>query len=329
VFSRSTFILLKLIENLWRARDRAKASDNAVLSQAIKIIMNSFYGVLGTTGCRFFDSRLVSSITRRGHQIIIESKDFIEEQGYQVIYGDTDSVFIHIQHESADGVKIIGNQLADQLTAWWTARLKAEMQIESCLELEFETHFQKFLMPTVRGAETGSKKRYAGLVRTGDKPEDFRLVFKGLETVRSDWSPLARLFQQQLYEKIFLDEPFEEFIKLTVAQVLEGKEKDNLVLRRRLRRKLDDYIKNVPPHVQAARKADVIRKEKGLPEAFGQGGWVEYVMTVNGPEPKQYQTSAIDVDFYVERQIAPIADSILVFKGTSMKELLDKQMGLF
>jgi DNA polymerase-2 len=52
-------------------------------------------------------------------------------------------------------------------------------------------------------------------------------------------------------------------------------------------------------------------------------------MTVNGPEPRQYQQSPIDYEFYIERQITPIADSILVFKSTSMKELLDKQIELF
>ena len=82
-FSRKEVILPELIETLWQARDKAKADKNKVLSQAIKIIMNSFYGVLGTSGCRFLDSRLVSSITRRGHDIIIRSKDFIEEQGLQ------------------------------------------------------------------------------------------------------------------------------------------------------------------------------------------------------------------------------------------------------
>ena len=58
-FSRDKFILPELIENLWAARDQAKAQKNAVLSQTIKIIMNSFYGVLGTTGCRFFALSLI------------------------------------------------------------------------------------------------------------------------------------------------------------------------------------------------------------------------------------------------------------------------------
>ena len=72
------------------------------MSQAIKIIINSFYGVLGTSGCRFLDTRLVSSITKRGHQIILESKRFIEAEGFRVIYGDTDSVFVLIPKEAID-----------------------------------------------------------------------------------------------------------------------------------------------------------------------------------------------------------------------------------
>jgi len=329
VFSRNHYLLPELIEKLWRARDQAKAAGNRVLSQAIKIIMNSFYGVLGTSACRFFDPRLVSSITRRGHKIIKQSKEFIENSGYRVIYGDTDSVFVFLDNVSADDVTTRGRDLAVSLNDWWSKKLRDEQGIDSCLEIEFETHFHKFLMPTIRGAETGSKKRYAGLVLTGTGENDFRLVFKGLETVRSDWSPLARGFQRELYQRIFLDQPYGEFIKDTVRSIQDEDRTAELVLRRRLRRKLDDYVKNVPPHVQAARKAEEIRARRGLPALYQQGGWVEYLMTVNGPEPRQYRSSAIDYDFYIDRQLMPIADSILVFKSTSMKKLLDRQIGLF
>ncbi len=322
-FSRTESILPDLIETLWAARDKAKAGKNTVLSQAIKIIMNSFYGVLGTQGCRFFDSRLVSSITKRGHDIIIQSKEFIEEQGYQVIYGDTDSVFVLLGDVATESVSRTGNKLAEELNAWWQDKLQQEHNISSFLEMEFETHFVKFLMPTVRGSEAGSKKRYAGLLANGE------VMFKGLETVRSDWSPLARDFQQVLYRKIFEERPYEDYIKETVASIQNGDFEAELVLRKRLRRKLDDYVKNVPPHVQAARKAEEVRKEKNLPSLFASGGWVEYLMTTNGPEPRQYRQSPIDYDFYIDKQLAPIADSILVFSGSSLDKILDRQIGLF
>ena len=322
-FSRDKFILPELIENLWAARDQAKAQKNAVLSQAIKIIMNSFYGVLGTTGCRFFDSRLVSSITKRGHEIIIQSKEYIEREGYQVIYGDTDSVFVLLGNVAEQEVEKIGNGLVANLNRWWQEKLESEHGITSYLDMEFETHYRKFLMPTLRGSDTGSKKRYAGLSSNDE------VQFKGLETVRSDWSPLAKEFQQVLYKKIFLEQPFEEYIKDLVERLQNGEFEEELVLRKRLRRKLDDYVKNVPPHVQAARKAEAIRAEKNLPSLYKSGGWIEYIMTSSGPEPRLYRVAPIDYDFYIEKQLVPIADSILIFKSSSMDDILNQQIGLF
>jgi DNA polymerase II len=323
LFSRDKYILPELIEDLWAARDRAKANSDEVLSQAIKIIMNSFYGVLGTIGCRFFDSRLVSSITKRGHEIIIQSKEYIEDKGYQVIYGDTDSVFVLLGNVKKDKIASIGGCIARDLNNWWNEKLEKEYSVTSFLEIQFETHYQKFLIPTIRGSDAGSKKRYAGLLA------DNKVQFKGLETVRSDWSPLAREFQKVLYKKVFLDEPFDDYVKNIVEKLLNGEFEDELVLRKRLRRKLDDYVKNVPPHVQAARKAEVIRDEKKLPSLYKSGGWIEYLMTTNGPEPRQYRRASIDFDFYIDKQLIPIADAILIFKSTSMNDIINQQIGLF
>ncbi len=326
-FSRTESILPEIIESLWQARDRAKQEGNGPLSQAIKIIMNSFYGVLGTPGCRFFDPRLVSSITLRGHEILKTTRDLIEDRGFKVIYGDTDSVFVLLPESTgADGADSAGEALMSHLNQWWREHLARTPGIKSCLEVEYETHFERFLMPTVRGSEKGSKKRYAGLIRRQGKHE---LVFKGLETVRSDWSQLAREFQQALYERIFLDQPFEDLVRDTVDGVLAGQSDQKLVLRKRLRRKLEDYQKNVPPHVRAARIAEEQRRSRGLESRLAGGGWIEYVMTVNGPEPLAYLSSRPDYDFYIERQLAPIADAILAFRSTSLHELTDRQLGLF
>src|SRR5690606_23301384 len=117
------------------------------------IIMNAFYGVLGTSACRFFDPRLASSITMRGHEIMRQTKLLIERQGYDVIYGDTDSTFVWLKqaHSEADAARI-GQELVTHVNAWWQTHLHHEFGLESALELEYETHFCRFLMPTIRGA---------------------------------------------------------------------------------------------------------------------------------------------------------------------------------
>ncbi len=324
-FSREKFLLPKIIEELWAARDDAKRVGDTAGSQAIKIIMNSFYGVLGTPGCRFFDPRLASSITMRGHEILKLTRECIEDRGYPVIYGDTDSVFVHM-NSAGDNVDAAGSQLASALNLWWKERLDKEYGIDCFLEIEFETHFSRFFMPTIRGSEKGSKKRYAGMI---DKTAGPKLVFKGLESVRSDWTHLAKEFQKELYRLVFTEEDYVPYLKMTVDQVLQGERDEQLVLRRRLRRQLSDYVKNVPPHVRAARRADEQRVSRGLKPIYDNGGWIEYVMTVNGPEPLAFRESPLDYDFYIDRQLAPIADAILTLESTTLAELTDRQLGLF
>ncbi|MFY3762871.1 DNA polymerase domain-containing protein, partial [Escherichia coli] len=96
-FSRSKHCLPAIVEQIWQGREAAKRQHNKPLSQALKIIMNALYGVLGSSGCRFFDPRLASSITLRGHEIMRQTRELIEAEGYQVIYGDTDSTFVWLK----------------------------------------------------------------------------------------------------------------------------------------------------------------------------------------------------------------------------------------
>lgn len=328
VFAREGHILPQMIEHLWQARDIAKQEKNAPLSHAIKIIMNSFYGVLGSTGCRFFDPRVCSSITLRGHEIIQRSRDWIEQQGYAVIYGDTDSLFVWLENncvgkppKNQTQCQKIGDRLAKELNQWWHQTLKAEYTIKSQLEIQFETHYLRFLMPTIRGSELGTKKRYAGVVEHNGERE---LVFKGLENVRTDWTRLAKDFQEELYSKVFNGEAYLDFVRETVADVLAGKRNQDLIYHKRLRRHLHEYEKNVPPQVQAARKYVQLTGK-----SIRRGDWIAYVITTSGAEPIDAQQSPLDYQHYVDKQLMPVADSILHFMEQNMTDLVDTQMSLF
>jgi len=92
-----------------------------------------------------------------------------------------------------------------------------------------------------------------------------------------------------------------------------GKLDSGLAYRKRLRRELSSYTKNVPPHVQAARKLP--RPEKNI----------EYVMTLRGPEPVDLQTAPIDYQHYFDRQLAPAADSLLESLGTDFESIAGPQ----
>ncbi|PMV86507.1 DNA polymerase II [Pseudomonas sp. FW306-1C-G01A] len=327
-FSRTRHCLPAIVARVAEGRETAKREHNAPLSQALKIIMNAFYGVLGSSGCRFFDTRLASSITLRGHEIMLRTRQLIEAQGHTVIYGDTDSTFVWLRRaHGQDEAAQIGRALVDHVNQWWREHVQQEYGLESALELQFETHYKRFLMPTIRGAEEGSKKRYAGLVTRADGTDE--MVYKGLETVRTDWSPLARQFQQELYSRIFHREPYQDYVRDYVRKTLAGEFDDRLIYRKRLRRTLDDYERNVPPHVRAARIADDYNDQQGRPRQYQNGGWISYVISVAGPEPLEIRSAPIDYDHYVTRQLQPVADAILPFVDDDFSTLIGGQLGLF
>lgn len=327
-FAAEFAILPSIIETLWQARDQAKQLQDATLSQAVKIIMNSFYGVLGTTGCRFYDPRLAGSITRIGHWILKFSREFIENEGHQVIYGDTDSLFIHFwggDREPAD-IDRIGNQLAAKLNDYLTAELRQRFDVASQLDIEYEKLFVHFFMPTIRGRSTGSKKRYAGLLTKAAATSE--LYFAGMETTRRDWTALAKEFQVDLFTLLFKpNEPSDskdalgDLVRSRHQALYDGELDDKLVYTKGISKRLEDYTKNVPPHVRAARMLDEF-----------EGRIVRYVMTIDGPEPVQKRSNAAyDYGHYSQKQLAPIADMVLRFFDLDYRSLITggKQMQLF
>ncbi|GGC93188.1 DNA polymerase [Undibacterium terreum] len=328
LFSRDKHCLPAIVAEIWRRRDIAKQQKNEPLSQTLKLLMNSFSGVLGASDCRFFNPDLVSAITLRGHEIMKQTRLLVEAQGYDVIYGDTDSIFVSLKqrHSEPDALKI-GQGLAENINQWWKQSLKENLGLESWLDLEVDTHYQRFFMPTIRGEEYGSKKRYAGLVTTPSGKEE--IVFRGLENVRSDWTPLAQRFQQELLMRIFKSEPYQDFVRDYAHKTLKGEFDDQLVYRKRLRRRLDEYQTHVPPHVRAARLADEFNQKRHRPLQYQNGGWINYVITLSGPEPLEIIGSRIDYDHYLNRQLKPIADAILTPMNDSFSNLTTAQASLF
>src|SRR5262249_48641699 len=107
-FRRSPAILPSMLDKLFPQRELAKQNRDDIASHAIKILMNSFYGVLGTPACRFYNPEIANSITRTGKEILLWSKRWFEARGFKVLYGDTDSLFVQSNTTDADAARTQG-----------------------------------------------------------------------------------------------------------------------------------------------------------------------------------------------------------------------------
>jgi DNA polymerase-2 len=316
MFKNEEGILPYIIKSLWAQRDIAKKEKDLQASYAIKILMNSFYGVLANDTCRFFNPKIANAITHFGQYLIKLTGKEVEMLGYKVLYSDTDSIFVKSNAKDYDEAKKIGEKIQVFVNNFFDEFIVREYKRKNNMELEFEKIFIKLLMPMARGSEEGSKKRYAGLVEKNGKKE---LVFTGLEFVRSDWTEVSKHFQLGLIDLVFNEKPVDSFIKTFAEDLRKGKYDADLVYRKSLRKDVTEYTKTTPPHVKAARLLDKI-----------DSNIIKYYQTVDGPQPVQKVTSRIDYDHYIEKQIKPIADSVLVFFDKNFDDVIqgEKQKGL-
>jgi DNA polymerase-2 len=310
-------ILPDLLDHLSSEREEARNAGRVVKANAIKILMNSFYGVLGAPTSRLFAPEVANAITTLGQRIIQWAARDAQKAGYEVIYGDTDSLFVHAPEGDTEDTLALAERLRGLIGAAVERRIRKEYGRESFLELEFEKLYHRFFLPELRSGKGGSKKRYAGLLRDGDGEH---IEFVGLEAVRRDWTEVSKRFQRELMQRVFHGEPVEEFVAAFVVDLKAGRWDDELVYKKAVRKDLRDYTKTTPPHVKAARK---------LGDSAGR--IIAYVMTKNGPEPLEAMTAAPNYEHYIDHQIAPVADAVLHMLGKSFEAIVPRkgQMSLF
>lgn len=263
--------------------------------KAIKVIANACYGYAGWVGARWYVREVAESATALGRVTITKTVSKATELGLQVIYGDTDSIFVRNHPEKIE-----------RLLEW----AKSDLD----LEVRPARVYSRVLF-------TEAMKRYAGLM------EDGSLDIVGLEVVRGDWSEVARHVQEDVLVSALRNRSIEEAIgkvKSTIQKLKRGEVPViDLAIRKGLTKSVDEYAVRAP-HVEVARK--LLKEGWDL----GPGDQVAYVI-VKGPgrlyeKAEAYarvSPSQIDVEYYAANQIKPAAMRILSVLGVKEKQLED------
>ena len=245
----------------------------------------------------------------------IEVEDTHRFFANNVLVHNTDSIFVVSGAKDVSDAEKIGHKLEKYINDFYKDYVKEKYSRISFFEIQFEKLFKIFLMPKIRGSvkedeggEVGAKKRYAGLLIKDGKEE---MSFTGMEFVRGDWTDLAKKFQLKLFEMIFNKKEVDKYIREFVSDLKEGKYDDLLVYKKNIKKPLSEYTKTTPPHVKAARMLKRLTSNQ-----------IQYVMTTHGPEPIELLKHKPDYEHYVDKQIKPIADTILSVYGKSFDDIL-------
>jgi len=302
----------RLLEDLMAKRDlykremeEAQASNDQVeaflldqLQYAVKILMNSFYGVFASSFYRFTHPLLGASITEWARHNITAIIDQVEKGGNDVIYSDTDSIFVKSPVD--EGAPTNKPDDAEGAEVWNAARDEtlefgeelAQMFTKEGAELEFETALSAFF-------SHGAKKRYVGRVVW---PREEMLI-RGYEVRRTDSFDLLSETMTEMFEML-LDGDTEGAVnmtKLAIDEVRSGSvDPSRLVISRSCkgkwnskRNEWDFSVYSNPdglPYVRAAKQ----RIDAGL--QFTPGMKVGYIITEPDPGEKKLGVSAWLVD---------------------------------
>ena len=261
-------------------RDSDEYKKYSIMQKAVKTLLLSVYGKFGEKNSRFYNRHLAEVITAFAREILDRSKSYIEGKGFEVIYGDTDSIFIKLPKVAQkEGAVKVANEIANALNAQCEVLFKSFGATYVKVEVAPKCLYEKVFFGK-------AKKKRVGLVaweegRFLEKPE---LEIVGYEYLRSDWCDLARELQLEVFKMIF-DEKDKKSIISYVQKVRSDLMSfripaSKLVLSGGVRKKLDEY-KCDSLHVKVAKKM----KSKGLPVPDK----VQYVITSvvrNAPIPE-------------------------------------------
>jgi DNA polymerase-2 len=327
MFARTPGILPDILDRFFASRAEARTRGDTRAVYAYKIVMNSFYGVLGTPGCRFAASALAGAITTFGQHILFWARDLVTAQGMEVIYGDTDSLFVLSGADRdlpAADLASQGAAIAEMVNKKLTEYVRDTYAVESRMELEFEAVYRRLFMPPMRTGAIdesddepesrgrGRAKGYAGLQVSANGVE--LLEVKGLEAIRHDWTPLAQELQLELLDRVFHDAAGPEIgdrVRSLLRELRAGRRDGKLAYRKYLRKPVDAYTKSSPPH---ARAAALLPPEE-------RTGLIRYVWTTEGPQPEGRLTALPDYEHYVQKQVRPIVESIAPFVGLATEDM--------
>ncbi|MEM4337007.1 MAG: DNA-directed DNA polymerase [Candidatus Woesearchaeota archaeon] len=276
--------------------------------ESLKVLSNAFYGYLAFPAARWYSIESAKAVTAYERQYINYVIKKAEEENFEVIYGDTDSVFLLLKKKKKE----------DAL------RFKDKINIDlpELMELDFEGVYPAGLFVSVKAGEAGAKKKYALLSEEGF------IKIKGFETVRKNWSEIAKETQAEVLKIILKEGNIKkafDYVKKIVDDLRNNKVPiEKTLIRTQLQKNIGSY-ESVGPHVAVAARM----KELGDSE-IGPGSIIKYVVVAGAGRIRDRAKTMeelkegenYDSNYYIENQVIPAVESIFSVLGYKREDLI-------
>lgn len=306
-----------LIEDLITRRMRIKeiikesSEEKHVLLDArqnsLKLLANSFYGYLGFFGSRWYSLESAKATTAWGRYYIKDVIKRAQDIGFNVLYSDTDSVFLALEGKSVEDAHIF----ADKINA----------RLPGLMELEYEGFYPSGIFVSSKASEYGAKKKYALLSASGS------LKIRGFETVRRNCSMVAKETQEKIIGIILREHDKIKALDYVKGVISSLRAKtvpiEKVIIHTQLQKGIDEYTSK-GPHVAVAERL----RSKGIETS--PGSIIQFVVTQGmdiiskrAKLPEEVKQEDYDADYYINNQVVPAVETIFRVLGYSKDDIIE------
>ncbi len=313
-------VLANLINNraaVKRLMKKKSGEEKRILNAkqlALKDMSNSFYGYTGYVRARLYMIDVANTITAYGRTNIEATRKMVEDNfDVEVVYGDTDSIFVKTRLTSLEEAKALGENISKFITD----------KLPGHMELDFEKIYRTFLILT--------KKRYAGWkFELVDGKWADEIEMRGIETVRRDWCPLVSETMMDILNIVLKEGDVQKAIERTknILDKLRGGQipPEKLTVVKGITQSLESY-KGILPHIELAKKL-AMRNPAEAPKIGDRIGFViirgNQMLSKRAEDPAHIaeHNIPIDSDYYINSQLFPPIERILSAIGIEKSEIL-------
>lgn len=297
---------IRHVDMLKMKKDSLEYQNAHYRQYAFKVLANSMYGIMGASFSRYYKKELAEGITLTGQYLIKMSAKWFEERGFQIIYGDSDSLYL-----KKDG-EVDADKYADELKIFIEESLRRDFNIKTChLYMSSEGKFDRFLAI--------EKKKYAGIHPDGD------IKIIGLEVKKRDALPRASAWQQELLDSFLIhgetDPRFYISWVRACVNAVKSLSPEEITFQKRLSKEIEDYGKEnkngralpIPVHVKVAMwvkdNLDKMGPRDDKSNLYSQGSYISWIITgskngLTAVHPLAFD-GHFDVPYYIDACLAP------------------------
>ncbi len=304
-------VLEDLIKRRMRIKEIIKKEGDDVLelrAEILKSLANAFYGYFAYPMSRWYSLECAAATAAWGRHYINLVAEKAESSGFEILYADTDSIFVSIKSCRKKDVY----DFVDRIN----------VELPELMELEIEDFYKKAMFVRTK-AKTGAKKRYALLCGNG------MIKAHGFESIKRNWSIIARVVQEEVLTAVLKENNINKAVSYVAGIISSLKDHSvpvsMLIITTMLQKEVQDY-EHKSAHVMVAQKM------KNLGLHVGPGSIIEYTVVMGGESiakraklPVEVSKSDYDAEYYISHQVLPAVEGIFDVAGIDIKQEIESK----